>query len=106
MVKTNPLTQALRQQDRKNGSALIRSDLVDVTSVNKTHLPKLPPSRVGRVLIGGHFAPEVQTELKVLAAQERTSIQSLIAEGIDAVFARRHKPQIATLSPLRTSTEE
>jgi hypothetical protein len=37
--------------------------------------------------------------LKVLAAQERTSVQALIAEGINAVFARRHKPQIAALTP-------
>ena len=51
------------------------------------------------MLIGGHFAPEVQTELKVLAAQERTSVQALIAEGINAVFARRQKPQIAELTP-------
>jgi hypothetical protein len=51
------------------------------------------------VLIGGHFSPEVQTELKVLAAQERTTVQQLVAEGINAVFARRHKPQIAALSP-------
>jgi len=50
------------------------------------------------VLIGGHFAPEVQTALKIVAAEERTSVQSLIAEGINAVFARRHKAQIASLS--------
>lgn len=66
----------------------------------------MPPSRAGRVLIGGHFAPEVQTELKILAARERTSVQSLIAEGINAVFARRHKPQIATISPLSLSTKK
>jgi hypothetical protein len=56
-------------------------------------------------LIGGHFAPEVQTELKVLAAQERTTVQQLVAEGINSVFARRHKPQIAALTPLPTSNE-
>jgi hypothetical protein len=50
------------------------------------------------VLIGGHFAPEVQMALKVLAAEERSTVQNLIAEGIDAVLARRHKPQIAALS--------
>jgi len=70
------------------------------------HAKKLPPSRAGRVLIGGHFAPEVQTELKILAARERTSVQSLIAEGINAVFARRHKPQIATISPQSISTKK
>jgi hypothetical protein len=47
------------------------------------------------VLIGGHFAPEVQTALKIVAAEERTTIQDLLAEGINTVFAKRHKPEIA-----------
>jgi len=49
-------------------------------------------------LIGGHFAPEVQTALKIIAAEERTSVQALLTEGINAVLASRHKPQIAALS--------
>jgi hypothetical protein len=58
-----------------------------------------PPSREGRVLIGGHFAPEVQINLKVIAAQERTTVQALLAEGINAVFAKRRKPEIAAITP-------
>lgn len=90
MPKQNPLSRGLKQQERQ----------VDpVPHPEKGRSSKAaPPSRAGRVLIGGHFAPEVQTELKVLAAQERTSVQALLAEGINAVFARRHKPQIADLT--------
>ena len=58
----------------------------------------LPPSRQNRVLIGAHFAPEVQTALKVLAAQERVTLQALLTEGIDMVFAKRGLPVIADLS--------
>jgi hypothetical protein len=88
MPKQNPLSRGLKQQERQADP-----------HPEKGRLSKAAPSRAGRVLIGGHFAPEVQTELKVLAAQERTSVQALLAEGINAVFARRHKPQIANLSP-------
>jgi hypothetical protein len=42
----------------------------------------------------------VQTALKILAAKERSSMQALLAEGIDAVFARRHEPQIASLTAM------
>jgi hypothetical protein len=56
------------------------------------------PSRSGRVLVGGHFAPEVQTALKIVAAEERTTVQALLAEGINAVFAKRRKPEIADIS--------
>ncbi len=44
---------------------------------------------------------------KAHAAQpsQRTTVQALIAEGIDAVFARRHKPQIAALTPQHAGNE-
>jgi hypothetical protein len=94
MPKLNPLTQGLKQQNRKTEPAAAPVAPIAAPSGVKT----VPPSRVGRVLIGGHFAPEVQTALKIVAAEERTSIQALLAEGINAVFARRHKAQIAALS--------
>jgi len=49
------------------------------------------------VLIGGHFAPEVQTALKIIAAEERTTMQALLAEAINMVFAKRRKPEIAEI---------
>lgn len=107
MAKPNPLSQGLSQQAQARQApptvALVPAAAADP---KPPHAPKaLPPSRAGRVLIGGHFAPEVQTELKVLAAQERTTVQQLVAEGLNAVFARRHKPQIAALTPQPASTE-
>lgn len=94
MPKPNPLTQGLKQHRHTEQAAM------PLVAVQERPVTKpVPPSRAGRVLVGGHFAPEVQTELKVLAAIERTSIQALIAEGINAVFARRQRPQIAELSP-------
>jgi hypothetical protein len=31
----------------------------------------------------------------MIAAEERTTVQALLTEGINTVFARRHKPEIA-----------
>lgn len=95
MPRPNPLTEGLKQARKaEQPEPPAAAPSVVVASSAKA----VPPSRVGRVLIGGHFAPEVQTALKVLAAEERSTVQALIAEGIDAVLARRHKPQIAALS--------
>lgn len=94
MPKLNPLSQGLKQQSRQPEPAAAPI----VTTTQPTASKAVPRSRVGRVLIGGHFAPEVQTALKIVAAEERTSMQALIAEGLNAVFARRHKAQIASLS--------
>jgi hypothetical protein len=92
MPKPNPLTQGLEKQ----ASARVSPSTPPAQTV-----PKASPrsSRFGRVLVGGHFAPEVQTALKVIAAEERTTVQALLAEGINTVFARRHKPEIAAVLP-------
>ena len=89
MPKPNPLTQGLEQQQAPPTRP--------VTAPPKAAAVKTAPGRSGRVLIGGHFAPEVQTELKILAARERTTIQALLAEGINTVFAKRGKPEIADM---------
>jgi hypothetical protein len=94
MPRPNPLTEGLKQARKAEQPEPPAAPVVVVASSARA----VPPSRVGRVLIGGHFAPEVQMALKVLAAEERSTVQALIAEGIDAVLARRHKPQIAALS--------
>jgi hypothetical protein len=89
MPKPNPLTQGLEQQPPAR---------ISHSAPRPVKAPKLvAPSRSGRVLIGGHFAPEVQTALKIIAAEERTTIQALLAEAINTVFAKRHKPEVAEI---------
>ena len=95
MPKPNPLSQGLKQNRRLEPTA---AAVAPADAMPPVAGKGVPPSRAGRVLIGGHFVPEVQTALKIVAAEERTSVQALLAEGINAVFARRHKPQIASLS--------
>ncbi len=85
MPKPNPLSQGLEQQ----APSRVTSHSVKVVTTSGR------PSRSGRVLVGGHFAPEVQTALKIVAAQERTTVQALLAEGINTIFAKRGKPEIA-----------
>ena len=57
-----------------------------------------PPSRQQTVLVAGHFSPQVQIALKVIAAEERTTVQALLAEGINTILAKRGKPEIADFS--------
>jgi hypothetical protein len=93
MPKPNPLSQGLSQQTSA------RSSVAAAIPAEKSGGAKSQaPSRFGRVLIGGHFAPEVQTALKIIAAEERTTMQALLAEAINTVFAKRHKPEIADIS--------
>jgi hypothetical protein len=54
------------------------------------------------VVVAGHFPPEVQTQLKIMAAEERTTVQALLGEALDLLFAKRRNPQIAIKSRERT----
>lgn len=54
-----------------------------------------PKSRKGTRAITGHFSPEVQMQLKILAAEKQTTNQELIREGLNMVFQKYGKPPIA-----------
>lgn len=50
------------------------------------------PSREGRKLVAGHFDPKVAKKLKVLAAEEESTIQALLEEAIDLLFIKKGLP--------------
>lgn len=54
-----------------------------------------PGGRQGTKLIGGHFAPEVSTQLRILAAEEGTTVQRLLAEALDDLFVKRGRSRVA-----------
>lgn len=49
------------------------------------------PSRMGRKLVAGHFDPKVAKQLKLLAAEEETTIQALLEEALDLLFVKKGK---------------
>jgi len=54
-------------------------------------------SRANTVLIGGHFPPEVKQQLRLIAAEEGKTSQSLIAEALDLLFTKKGKGKIKDL---------
>lgn len=52
------------------------------------------PSREKTVLIGGHFPPEVQRQLRMIAAEEGTTNQALLAEALNLLFRKKGKAAI------------
>jgi hypothetical protein len=51
-------------------------------------------SRRGLHLVGGHFPSEVVKQLRILAAEEETTIQSLLGEAIDDLFVKKGKSRL------------
>jgi len=51
-------------------------------------------SRVGTRLIAGHFDPAVARQLRLLAAEEDTTIQALLAEALNLLFVKKGKGKL------------
>ena len=54
-----------------------------------------PPSREGKRAIAGHFDPAVSRQLRYLALENDTSIQSLLREALNDLFQKYGKSPIA-----------
>lgn len=46
-------------------------------------------------LIGGHFSPEVQQQVRIMAASQDTTIQALLTEALNDLFEKQGYPPIA-----------
>lgn len=73
-------------------------------SVRKTEPPKpasertpSPParSREHTKMVSGHFALEVSRQLKMIAAEEDSTVQALLREALNDLFIKRGKAPIA-----------
>ena len=52
------------------------------------------PVRDGKRFIGGHFDPKVAKQLKLLAAEEESTLQQLMEEALDLLFLKKGKGRI------------
>ena len=57
--------------------------------------PHYRPGRSQKSNVTGYFPPAVKKQLRILAAEYDTTIQALLAEGINDLFAKYGKPEIA-----------
>ncbi len=77
-----------------------RGRAVEPPAVEEVVVPPVPekvrrPGRTGTRLIGGHFPPEVARQLRMLAAEEDTTVQALLEEAIDLLFVKKGKAAIS-----------
>ena len=57
------------------------------------------PGRIGKVSVAGYFAPEVRRQLKRLAADADTTVQALLGEALNDLFAKHGLAEIAESDP-------
>jgi hypothetical protein len=99
--KPNALLAAVNRAVPKEEAAPEPSVAVEV------HAPRMPeaipserrtraqrPSRTGTKLVAGHFDPKVARQLRIIAAEEDTTIQSLLEEALDLLFVKKGRAHI------------
>lgn len=62
---------------------------------NDPENPHFRPSRQGKANVTGYFPQEVKKQLRMLAAEEDKTIQQLLGESLNLLFARYGRAEIA-----------
>src|SRR3954469_17810355 len=65
-----------------------------------SHAPENPyyrPGRAGKANVTGYFPPAVKKQLRLLSAERETTIQRLLAEALNDLFAKYNRPEIVPL---------
>ena len=83
----NPLKTAMLDMQNE------KSEASSSTAVASHSLA--PPSRQGKKVVSGHFDPLAARQLKLLAAEQDRSIQSLLEEALNDLFRKYNKSSIA-----------
>lgn len=95
MAKRPDLRQALKP--RHESPAAKPALQQDNASPPAAKDPHFRPSREGKTNVTGYFHPAVKRQLRILAADRDTTIQDLLAEGLNDLFAKYGKPEIAPM---------
>ena len=97
MAKPVDLRQAiLNQAMRDENSHQLSHDPVS----EQSPVPKTPggrnrqASRIGKASVTGYFEPIVRRQLRKLAADSDTTIQALLGEALNDLFAKHGLPEI------------
>ena len=92
MKKAGALASALRS----SGSTVAASALPEEETPHSApaHLER-QPSRTGTKAITVHFPEEVLRQLKAMAGEQGRDVADMVAEGLNLLFARYRKPELA-----------
>ena len=95
-TKANSLQAVLDRQKQETLEPPTPTEISD----NPASQQRTPPAKARKntVLIGGHFPPTVAKQLGILAAEEETTKQQLLAEALDLLFVKKGKSRIKDLS--------
>ena len=91
MKKPSALESALRN----SGATVAAPPQPDAAPASPSPPRSQPASRRVTKPITVHFPEEVRRQLKSMAAEEGRSMEDMVAEALNLLFARHRKPELA-----------
>jgi len=92
MRKPNALASALRNSGSTvAASALPQPERESTPQPTRAHAP----SRHATKAITVHYPEDVRRQLKIMSGELGRTMEDLVAEGLNLLFARHRKPEIA-----------
>ena len=85
-----------RRPDAGTGPAPAKREVPDQATPPKT--------RVGTKQVAAHFPEDVAWQLRALAVERKTTLQNLMAEALNDLFAKHGKPEVAPMDQARGLT--
>lgn len=85
----------LDQLGKIGGGAVEQPDVVESKEEAEQKSKHDRPSRRGKKALGAHFDPVVVMELKILAAKQDRTLQSLVGESLNLLFEKYGMDTIA-----------
>jgi hypothetical protein len=80
----------------------------EVSSFPSTEAPEAPgriaKTRMGTKQIAAHFPEDVAWQLRGLAVERKTTVQNLMAEALNDLFAKHGKPEVAPIERERRAS--
>ena len=96
MSRKPSLAEAMQPLDRRAASELEQvSASGSPIDPSPSERQRVPPSREGKKTVAGHFDPAVSRQLRQIALDENRTVQELLREALNDLFAKRSKPPIA-----------
>jgi hypothetical protein len=90
--------QAILERQAKGHAPEPASEPAAVEQPGKSTTGQKQPSRVGKVNVTGYFAPAVKSSFRMIqTAYPEKTIQDLLAEALNDLFAKYNVPQTAHL---------
>jgi hypothetical protein len=86
-TRTTPEKQPIEQKETESQ-----------TTEGKERGPHYRPGRENKRNVTGYFPPEVKHQLRLLCAEQDTTIQEMLAEALNDLFAKYGKAEIAPVN--------